>query len=241
MSEYRIFFSNLGYIRGIDGSLWAHIRHFGRHFYMKSRSRSKVANLLNDVVISVDPYLCCFVEVEDREDFRFVSHPHYSIVQKYGPTLVSRLPFHQLKSNGFFAKEELPFQIHHFANGVKKLIYQVDLPDNISVIFTHFSLNRAVRQRQFDEICTLITRLKKSVILLGDFNIFNGFDELKPLTDLGLILKNKKDRHTFLFHTQKHVLDLCLCSPDIEARVDLSIIEQEFSDHDGLLVRLSQT
>ena len=103
----------------------------------------------------------------------------------------------------------------------------------------HFSLKRKVREKQFCYMNTLIKEDGRPTMILADFNIFTGFDELKPLvegTDLQIL--NDEDRPTFLFYNNEHVLDLCLCSAGLADYADLDIIDQPYSDHQALMIEL---
>ena len=106
------------------------------------------------------------------------------------------------------------------------------------LFFAHFSLNRKVRLKQFDELKKNLSNNQKTIVL-GDFNIMHGFSELDPLlldTDLQLI--NRCNEPTFRFHRTNHVLDLCLCSKALVGKLSLKVIPQPFSDHAALLIEL---
>lgn len=247
---YKILFSNIGYAKGIDGSLEQHIRLFSRHFYTTLSVQQQVLAQLKEILIQEDPDICCFVEV-DKGSFHSARYnqlnalideryPYHDITGKYGEeSWLSRALFHVGKSNAFLSKSKIPFQKKYFENGTKRLIYNLELPDNIDLYFAHFSLDWKVRRKQMKEINALITASSKYVIIMADFNIFQGFSELFPLlegTDLEVL--SKEDEPTFTFHKRKLTLDLCICSKALRERASLRIINQPFSDHAALVLEI---
>lgn len=251
MSGYKILFSNIGYAKGIDGSLKSHFFYFHRHFYAGPMVQKQILDQVKEVVEREQPDLCCFVEIDQGslhsgyynqlESFLDGEYAFYDIADKYGAnSVLGRLPLHTGKSNAFVARQEMPFQRLNFRSGAKRLVYKIDLPNAATLFFAHFSLNRKVRIKQFAEIRRFIDRTEGEVILLADFNILYGFSELKPLLDDGdLKILNKEDEYTFSFHHRQHTLDLCLCSIGLEDRIDLKVIPQPYSDHEALLVEIA--
>ncbi len=250
MTDLKILFSNLGYARGIDGSLWHHVSRFGRHFYCRVSPQQQVLNQLKDVMNSQQPDLCCFVEIDkgafhssyfnQMDALRDDDYLHHDMANKYGEHYwLSRMPFHGSKSNGFLAKERFPFDKLFFKAGRKRLIYRIELPQGINLYFAHFSLQEKVRIRQFQELGELILKDSRPSIILADFNIFGGFREISDLiTSTGLTLLNRENEFTFTFHRKRHVLDLCLCSGSLAEKIDLKIIPQPYSDHAALFLTL---
>jgi endonuclease/exonuclease/phosphatase family metal-dependent hydrolase len=246
----KIFFSNLGYAKGIDGSLRQHVGRFGRHFYNKLPVQEQVLEQLKNIITKEDPDICCFVEI-DRGSRQSASlnqlerliderYSYHDIADKYGEgSLVGRMYLHAGKSNAFVSKEKLAFERLYFRHGTKRLIYRLELPEGISLLFAHFSLNRKTRVKQFQEIREIARQHKGETVLLADFNIMQGFRELAPLLDDGdLKVLNKESDFTFSFINKKLVLDLCIASKNLAPRINLKIIAQPFSDHAGLLVEI---
>jgi endonuclease/exonuclease/phosphatase family metal-dependent hydrolase len=248
--SYKILFSNLGYARGINGSLWHHVSRIGRYFYSSIPAQEQSLGPFKDIIVREQPDLCCVVEI-DRGSFnsayynqlQFLTDDDYKfhdIADKYGEgNPIGRLPLHQGKSNAFLAKKETIFEKLYFINGSKRLIYKIDLSGDIVLFFAHFSLNRKVRAAQFSEVNNLVKVAGKNVIILADFNIFQGFSELQPLLDgLDLVVLNDEAEPTFTFHKRKLALDLCICSRNLVSRAKLRVIPQPFSDHAALLVEV---
>jgi endonuclease/exonuclease/phosphatase family metal-dependent hydrolase len=246
---FKILFSNIGYARGIDGSLWQHICRFNRHFYCSIPLQQKVLIQVRDIMHAEKPDLCCFVEVDQgsyhSDNFNQINflrdddYRYFDVAEKYGPnSWLGRMPLHIGKSSAFVARQELAFERRYFSSGSKRLIHEVSLPDGIRLFFTHFSLHQKVRARQFREMRKLVEERKGPVIVLADFNIMRGFSELGPLlqgTDLKVL--NRETDYTFTLHRMNWALDLCLYSAPLDGKLSLQIVPQPFSDHAALLVK----
>ncbi|MDX2028520.1 MAG: endonuclease/exonuclease/phosphatase family protein [Alphaproteobacteria bacterium] len=250
MAVYTILLSNLGYARGIGGTLAEHIRYAHRHIYCPPDIQKETLRQLGHLVEAEDPDICCFVEI-DQGSFssaRFnqlsallnEKYSFFDIENKYAPGSRLRSFFITAgKSNAFISKREFPYDKIYFNQGTKRLIYRINLGNDVTLFFAHFSLNRAVRALQMIEVQKLMREAPGEVIFLGDFNVLRGLSEVEPLLDGGhFILMNKKDSPTFRFHNRHLVLDLCICSPGIAAQAALKVVPQVFSDHAALVLRV---
>ncbi len=248
--KQKIFFSNIGYARGISGSLKDHITRSGTHFYHSPPAQKRVLDQVKDIIVKEDPDLCCFVEIEQGSFFTGFynqiealtddDHHYFDVADKYGGRLHSRLPFHRGKSNGFIAKNNYAYEKIYFTRGAKRLIYRFSLPGGIEYYFAHFSLNAQTRQAQLKEIRDIVLGRPYEAIIMADFNILQGLKELAPITDDGALrLLNKESDYTFTFHKRRLVLDLCLCTAGLVGKIDLKIIPQPFSDHAALLASVN--
>lgn len=249
----KVFFSNIGYAKGIDGTLWQHLCRAGRHLYCSIPLQQQVLGQLRSIIHDHQPDICCLVEVDkgsvhtafyNQMDYLLEdkTYTFHDVSDKYGANnWLSLLPPRRGKSNAFLSKKKHAFERLYFVNGSKRLIYKVSLDDNTCLFFAHFSLNRGVRKLQMEELNKLVRSCPGEVMVMGDFNIMHGFDELAPLLkDTGLRLMNDADRHTFTLHHYRLTLDLCLCTEKLAERVKLHIIPQPFSDHAALLAEISE-
>ncbi len=246
----KILFSNIGYAKGIDGTLWQHVSRLGRHIYTAQSTQTLILKQLKEIIRTEDPDLCCFVEIEKGslhsayvnqlnhlvdDDYVF-----FDIANKYGEDNWRRhMPLSRGRSSAFLAKRELVFDRLYFRHGTKRLMYRIVLPGNVHVFFAHFSLDARVRVRQFEEVRGMIDQAGGDAILLADFNIMHGFSELTPLLKgSNLRVISKETDHTFTFHSRKLALDLCICSEPLINRIAVRVVPQPFSDHQALLVTL---
>lgn len=254
---YKIFFSNIGYAKGIDGTLAQHLARIARHIRCGRPLQEDVLAQLRAILMQEEPDLCCLVEIDNGSfqsaSFSQIAHiatePYlfHDVADKYGPgNWIGGMPLHRGRCNAFLSKDRLSFERLYFANGSKRLIYKIVLPEDatghpggITLFFAHFSLMPAVRQRQFEELRSHISVCPGPVVVMADFNILQGFRELEPLLrGSDLIVLNDEAEPTFTFHTYRLALDLCVCTAELAERLDLKIIPQPFSDHAGLLLEI---
>jgi endonuclease/exonuclease/phosphatase family metal-dependent hydrolase len=250
---HKVLFSNIGYAKGIDGTLWQHISRAGRYLYCAVSTQTLVLGQLKAIIKQESPDLCCFVEIDTGslgsaylnqvqfildEDYRF-----FDVANKYAKgNWRQYMPLSKGRSNAFISKQELVFDRLYFKHGTKRLMYRVVLPNNVHVFFAHFSLDRNVRVRQFEEVRGMIEQCPGDAVLLADFNIMYGFSELEPLLkDSNLRLLSREEDHTFLFHNNRLALDLCVCTAPLLNRIMLKVVDQPFSDHQALLVEIADT
>lgn len=247
----KILFSNIGYARGIDGTLWQHVSRAGRYLYCAVPTQTLVLGQLKTIIDAEAPDLCCLVEVDQGSlhsgylnQIRFLMDNDYryvDIANKYGEDNWRRhMPLSRGRSNAFISKHELVFDRLYFTHGTKRLMYRIVMPGNIHVFFAHFSLDARVRQKQLREVRGLIEQCSGDAILLADFNIMHGFSELAPLVDdSNLVVLSREDAPTFTFHRRRLALDLCICSAPLCERLSLKVVPQPFSDHQALLVEIA--
>lgn len=246
-----ILMSNLGYLRGINGCLVHHFRYAYRHIYCSRNVQETCLAQVIEIIRRERPDLCCFVEIDKNlaglgnfsqfETLVSECYPFFNIENKYGPvSRLRKLPVMRGKGNGFLASRPWPYEKIFFSHGTKRLIYKIMLKPGLALFFAHFSLKKAVRALQLAEIRTLLQDTPGEIILLGDFNIHSGFQELAPLLhENNLVLLNREDIPTFRFHTLQLPLDLCICSHGIAKNAQLDIIPQPYSDHEALLLTLT--
>lgn len=250
MPNYKIMFSNIGYAKGINGYLHQHIVNANRYFYCSPAVQQKVLHQLKMLIKKEAPDICCLVEIDQGsvhsgyhnqlETLFDNQYPFHNIASKYGEKgLLRKMPLHKGKCNAFLAKQDFPFERLYFSRGGKRLVYHLTLPDEVHLFFAHFSLREKMRAQQFKELSRLVAAVSGEVIILGDFNILKGLEELAPLMQhRPLVLLNREEEHTFTFHRSRLLLDLCLCSPSLVKNASLRVIEQPFSDHAALMLEL---
>jgi endonuclease/exonuclease/phosphatase family metal-dependent hydrolase len=250
MTFSRILMSNIGYARGINGCLAHHVFFAHRHFYCTPEVQEQALTQLNQLIAQEDPDLCCFVEIDkgslssanfnQLEKLTGEKYAYYDIENKYGE--MSRLrhwPLTRGKSNAFMAKHSVKYEKLYFRHGTKRLVYKITLDAHLTLFFAHFSLKKAVRAEQLQQVKEMIAQTPGEVIFLGDFNVLTGLQEIAPLVQENhLMLLNREDNPTFTFHRTKLVLDLCLCSRQIASRIKLRVVPQPYSDHAALLLDL---
>lgn len=248
---WKILMSNLGYARGLNGSLGHHLRYAHRHIYCSKSTQEKVLREFKQIILREQPDLCCLVEIDkggffsaNLNQIEALLDPHYhfhDIANKYGSKKgFSFLPVIASKCNAFFAHRPLEFERIYLARGFKRLVYKIQLEPELTLFFAHFSLKREVRLRQFVELGELLKKLNSDAIVMGDFNILTGLEEIGPwMEEAGLVLLNDPKETTFRFHNQRKLLDLCFCSAPLKARARLRVLEQHYSDHAALMLEVN--
>jgi hypothetical protein len=249
--NHKVFFSNVGYGRHIDGSYQAHLLYAYRYLYCPPALQRKALAALKTLLHDEQPELCCFVELEQGslnsgyfnqfQELQDQLYPFGDIANKYGPLPAKRFaPISMGKSNGFLCKRDVPFERLYMANGVKRLVYSIQYAPDVTVIFAHFSLKKSVRAHQFQEISAMVANAATDVLILGDFNIFSGVSEVQAMIDrTGLKVLGDGMLNTFRLGHMKMCLDLALATPDLARRCHVRILDQPFSDHDAVVVEWS--
>ena len=213
---FRILLMNLGYGTGLDGSLWSYLTQWYRYLYTPQRIIRQVRQSIYALLNREHPDLCCFVEIHHHHGF--VPHPRAyrsHINNKYGRfSWLRRIPFFRDNCNGFFSSFPLHFTKRYFANGTKKLIYDIHLENGISLLLVHFSLNTRTRQLQCRELKTMLHG-RRNVILCGDFNIFRGTSELQALAEACNLKIINSHGATFPSVHPTKTFDLFLCPKNL--------------------------
>ena len=249
-SGVRVLLSNVAYGRGLSGSFSDQILRAYRHVYTRPSVRAAVVEEVRQLVEATRPDVAGFIEVDRRLASgpsldRLLSvlaptHPHGDVANKYFETPRGRfVPVLGRNCNAFCATTPLPFERMYLPNGMKRLVHKITLAPELTLFFAHLSLRRAVRARQIADLGRLVAVTPGEHILMGDFNVFGGLDELRPLLEASpLVLLNDEAKTTHRFHRTHRVLDLGFCSPSLRGRASLDVIEQSYSDHAALLLRL---
>jgi hypothetical protein len=244
--------SNIGYARGFNGCLKQQIFHSYRHIYCPISVQQEVLLELKGIIKVEKPDLGCLIEIDkgsfNSSFFNQIEHilddnyPYFDIENKYKEIgYLRKFPIFSGKCNAFFSKTNIPYRKLFFSNGTKKLIYRIELTKNLTLFFSHFSLSKKVRQKQYQEIKALVKTEAGEVLIMGDFNAFQGFRELSSLLDdTNLKVINDELVPTFTFYQSKYAIDLCIASSSLIPRLNLKIIDQTFSDHSALLLTITQ-
>ena len=251
MSSIRILSSNVGYTRGLSGSFSDQVLRAYRHVYTRRSVRSAAVAEIRGLVEATRPHVVGLLEVDRKlasgtTPDRLLSalaqtHPHGDVANKYFAGHGGRLvPVLGRNCNAFCSTNPLPFERVYLASGMKRLVHKISLTPRLTLFLAHFSLRRAVRRRQFADLRGLVDATPGDHVVMGDFNVFTGFDELDPLLSgsSSLVLLNHHATTTHRFHRTHRVLDLCLCSRRLRSRTVLDVIDQPFSDHSALLLRI---
>ena len=227
----KIFLLNLGYCTGLNGSFSQYILYGHRYLFSSKNIQENIINKLRKIIFNEKPDVVCLIEIEKGRQIEHLINEEYSfhdIETKYSTrSLLNKLSFFNKRSNAFISRQDLHFKKHFLKNGTKKLLYEITLPEDIKLLMAHFSLNKAVRKKQFEEINKMIEN-KSRIILCGDFNIISGNSELNSLMEKSNLVINSCGP-TFPAYNPKRTLDVFLCSKGLKTHS--KILTNQLSDH----------
>ena len=244
---------NIEYCEGMEG-LWYQYLKFWRIFFPpKNLNRELVAALKK-----LKPDILALIEVDigslrarGKDEVRYleqklglndfvekVKYPlhgwlklfhHLPILNKQANALVSRFPFTKVK-------------YHVFHEGTKRMVIEANVacPNQVTLLAAHLALGRKTRTKQIKELISIVNNIKNPVILMGDFNTFNGEQEIQNLlkkTHLKDLIKLDKKSLPLTepaWHPKRR-LDYILTSPQIKV-TKYSVLNFHFSDHLPLMI-----
>jgi endonuclease/exonuclease/phosphatase family metal-dependent hydrolase len=198
---------------------------------------------IRDFVMEMNPDVAGLVEIDTgsirsgrrnqvAELARSLTHfPVYG--GKYGgKSIANYLPILRHQGNAILAREEPQHcQSHFFEAGLKRLIVEVNVL-GVTFFLVHLALGPRIRELQLKHLATLIGQARKPVILAGDFNTFQGGEELVGLmAATGLRRVRRRPAPTYPSYKPKSELDFILCSEHIEVE-NFAVLEHiRYSDH----------
>jgi len=237
----KILLYNVGYLAGLDGSFKDYLLHFLRYFYTPKRVWKSVLQSVDQLIQAENPDVCCFTEVRKASKYihKLCDYSFHDFENKYGlHSFLRHLPYFRKNCIGFFSHTNLPYQKHFFRKGMKKLVYEIKLSGDVSLLLAHLALRKKARKRQLKELKELIKEREK-VILCGDFNIFNGIEELEEiLEECCLKVVNTLRDLTFPSVYPQKALDLFLCSEGIDITGFKVLHPVAVSDHLPVLLEV---
>lgn len=244
---FRILSTNLGYARNIDGSWKQHIGAAHRYLYTSRACQLESLAYLRQVIDQYAPHLTCFLEIDQgsmangfldqlnslTEDSDYISHAG----NKYGRNRRGNSEGARGKSNGFLARVPVTHEKHYFRDGFKRLVYEIRFENKLTVFLVHLALSQRIRQKQLKQLVGLIEDCKGEIMIIGDFNIFGGEQELLPLTAGGrFAIVNDMAVPTFRLGGYLTCVDLCLATSGLVERTNVKVLDQPCSDHQMLLI-----
>lgn len=229
---FKILLLNMGYSSGLNSSPFQYFFKFYKLAFPSSKQKQKIFNSLGEIILHQQPNITCLIEIESKHHIEHLTHQKHSffdVAVKYGQkSILRKIPLLKDNSNGFISTEKHSFKKHYLKNGTKKLLYEIHITSELTLIFMHFSLSEKVRAKQFKEISEKFKYLQGKIIC-GDFNIFGGFHELDfLLADSELALS--KSPATFPAYKPSKTLDLFLHSENIQTKIKV-LSNEHLSDH----------
>jgi endonuclease/exonuclease/phosphatase family metal-dependent hydrolase len=132
---------------------------------------------------------------------------------KYGPDrIVSKLPGTRHMSN-MVCWRAGQASAHYVPPGVKQLVHVVDRPDDPNVVAVHLPTAAEERVTQLEKVAEIV-RDHLPAVVVGDFNLFNGPDELAALTDR-VEMTVHAPGETYPAADPEYAFDILLASPGV--------------------------
>ena len=244
---------NIEYCEGMEG-LWYQYLKFWKIFFPPKNLDNELVKALK----KVNPDILALIEVDigslrargkDEVSFLekklklndFVEKVKYPL--KGWLRFFHHLPILNKQANAIISKFKLNnVKYHVFHEGTKRVVIEstIQCPQKVTLLVAHLALGKKARARQIKELINIVNRIKNPVILMGDFNTFNGEREIRELqekTHLNdkIALDKKSLPLTEPAWHPKRRLDYILTSPQIKVK-KYSILHFPFSDHLPLMI-----
>jgi endonuclease/exonuclease/phosphatase family metal-dependent hydrolase len=241
---------NAGYLLDYDGSLSGYALRPHRAMVGSESAEERATERLVDVIADEAPDVVCLIEVDqgslrtvtdgqvaelrDRLADRGLDY-HARVDAKYGDQhTLANVPVLEHLSNGVLTREDYPTEAHYLQTGPKRLVTEVRVADDLSIFAVHLAMSSRGRKQQLEEIAALVNRRERAVVC-GDFNAYDGLDELDALTEAtDLVVQNPGEtvpkRPFDSLVTETRTLDLFLTSPAIPV-TRCEVIDVQISDH----------
>lgn len=244
---------NIEYCEGIEG-IWYQYLEFWKIFFPPKHLDQQLITSLK----RLKPDILSLVEVDTgsfrsrgRDEVRFIEQGLHmqNFVEKIKYPLQGWLklfhyaPILNKQANAIISKYKLKnIKYHVFHEGTKRVVIEatVNCPKPVTLLTAHLALSKKTRAQQIQELIKIVNSIKNPVILMGDFNTFNGEIEMKELLKK-THLKDKigLDKASLpltepAWHPSRR-LDYILTSSKIKVK-KYSVLNFHFSDHLPLMV-----
>ncbi len=160
----------------------------------------------------------------------------HSYCSKYAPgSLAGRLPMMARQGNAILARDTMrAVKPHYFRVGVKRLVLEAELPE-LSIFVVHLSIQQQDRAEQLRHLREIMRGGRKPAIVAGDFNTFNGEQELHEFMNAASLSNaSLHGQPSWPARAPRHQLDFILHSRQIRIR-HFEIPDIHLSDHRPLL------
>ncbi|MAG61108.1 endonuclease [archaeon] len=246
---------NIEYCEGMEGH-WYQYLQFWKTFFPPKNIDKKIAKALKEI----NPDILALVEVDigsfraKKDEVRYfkkelglkniiekVKYPFKSWLKLFHYIPILNKQANAILSNYKFSK----VKYHLLSEGTKKVVIEatVHCPKKTTLLLAHLALGKKARVQQIKELTKIVKSIKNPVILMGDFNTFNGIKEINNLlkeTNLKdkIKLDKKSNRLTQPAWKPTRRLDYVLVSKEIKVK-KYQVLQFPFSDHLPLFVEFS--
>ncbi len=153
------------------------------------------------------------------------------------------VPVLRMQANAILTKYAIhDIKYHVLHEGTKRVVIEatLDALSPITILLAHLALGHGTRAKQLRELSELVNGIKTPTLLMGDFNTFDGPQELNYLLGSTHLDNLFKINHASEALTQPTVhprrrLDYVLTSPKLKIN-DYRVLNFSFSDHLPLML-----
>jgi endonuclease/exonuclease/phosphatase family metal-dependent hydrolase len=255
--DLKILSANVGYLLDYDGSYGSYLRRPHRALLGSAAAEQRALERLVDVIDDERPDVVCLIEV-DQGSFRTATDGQVeaiadacrergieyvpSATSKYGAEgILPNLPVLEHLSNGLLAQEGIEVRAHYLDTGPKRLVKEVCIDDELSLFLLHLAMRSTTRRRQLEEVADLVADRERTIVC-GDFNPYDGLDELEVLTRGGQLKRyapgpTVPKRPLDFLVTETRTFDLFLATPDVTV-TRCEVIDVQVSDHRPIVLEV---
>ncbi len=244
---------NIEYCEGIEGIWYQYLKFWKMFFPPKHLDQQLV-----DALKRLNPDILALVEVDigsfrshHTDEARFLEEglnfQNFTEMIKYPLQgwlkLFHHVPILDKQANAIVTRYKMKdVKYHVLHEGTKRVVIEatIELPQRVTLLLAHLALGKKARTKQIKELIEIVNDIKNPVILMGDFNTFNGEAEIKDLLKK-THLKDKisLDKQSLpltepAWHPKRR-LDYILTSPQINVK-KFSVLNFHFSDHLPLMI-----
>ena len=243
---------NIEYCEGIEG-IWYQYLQFWKIFFPPKNIDRRIVTALKKLHLDI----LALIEVDTgsfrskKDEVTFFEHGlgMKSFIEKVKYPFVGWMKwFHYVpilnkQANAIISKYAFSKVTYHvFHEGMKRVVIQADIhcPKKVTLMLAHLALTEFDRKKQIQELIKIVNSIKNPVILMGDFNTFNGEEEIQSLlAKTHLKDKAQLDKYSLeltqpTWHPKRR-LDYVLVSAPIKVK-KYRVLNYPFSDHMPLYV-----
>lgn len=259
---------NIGYLLGYQNVLWGYAPPpVSSLIGDADRERRKLEQLLS-VIDAERPDVVSLLEVDQGshrtatdgqfralvESLRAQGHPYQgTVANKYSDSaLIDSVPFYGQLGNAVLTRTETVtgssanLRTHYLSVGRKRLVIEREITSDTVLFVVHLSLGSQSRSRQLAELAELVLDRAngRDVVVTGDFNTFDGTDDLERFAErVGLEKQTPGEtipaRPLDEWFIDSRSLDLFFCPPSLDIeRCD--VLDVQVSDHRPIVLEIAQ-
>jgi endonuclease/exonuclease/phosphatase family metal-dependent hydrolase len=244
----RLICYNIEYCEGIEGRWYEYLK-FWKIFFPPKHLDLKIIKTFNklkaDIIALVEVDIGSF-RSRGKDEVRYIAKEtglkNFIEKIKYPingwMSLFHHIPILDMQANGVVSKYKFHGVCYHiFHEGTKRMIIEasVNCPKKVTLLICHLALGKENRRKQIQELINIVNKIKNPVILMGDFNTFNGDIEIRELLrrtklDDKISLDKEDLPLTEPSWSPSRRLDYILTSNEIRVK-KYKILNYHFSDH----------